>query len=243
MNNPWVDFQSLYRVGRFGLNIKQQFSPLIALSTLLCVFIVAGCGDSAERAGNTANDRWEFEINNTNFSIPNKYSKGGGRTGDGILETANLWALLPDFEGYDKGMNHHDFYEVYHRGKRIQIMLITRYRRMTVPQYVAKKDAWEENSVLGGRHQGGKYDEMRYGLEYYHSDFNVIPSVYLYREDGIPKIFFGCNKTSQVPYPGCQGLWDYNEEVAVEFDFSVEYLPQWREIVANIKKLLDGDLE
>jgi len=121
-------------------------------------------------------------------------------------------------------------------------MLITRYRRMTVPQIVAKKEAWEEYSVLGGRHRGG-YDEMRYGLEYYHSHFNVIRSVYLHRIDGIPIVLFRCDKPSQAPYPGCQGRWDYNEEIAVNFDFSVDYLPQWRDIMVNIKKLLDGDLD
>jgi len=79
MNDAGIDFQPTNRMGRFELHIKQIFSSLITLSTLLCVLVVGGCGDSAEKAGSTAkNDRWKFEIDNTIFSIPKKYSKGGG---------------------------------------------------------------------------------------------------------------------------------------------------------------------
>ena len=169
--------------------------------------------------------------------------QGGSRTKSNILETASLWALLPNFEGYDENVNHHDFVEVYHQGRRIKIMLITRGRRMTVPQIVIKNNARNKLSVLGGRHQGGNCDEIRYGLEYYHSDFNHQDSVYLYREKNNPKVYIRCPEDPRIPYPGCQLLWDYNDEVAIQASFSVKYLPQWREIWLNIQQLLDGEID
>ncbi len=158
--------------------------------------------------------------------------QGGSRTRANILETASLWALLPNFEGYDESVNHHDFVEVYHQG-----------RRMTVPQIVIKNNARNKLSVLGGRHQGGNYDEIRYGLEYYHSDFNHQDFVYLYREKNIPKVYIRCPEDLRIPFPGCQLLWDYNDEVAVQASFSIKYLPQWREIRLNIQKLLDREID
>lgn len=114
---------------------------------------------------------------------------------------------------------------------------------MTVPQIVIKNNARNKLSVLGGRHQGGNCDEIRYGLEYYHSDFNHQDSVYLYREKNNPKVYIRCPEDPRIPYPGCQLLWDYNDEVAIQASFSVKYLPQWREIWLNIQQLLDGEID
>ncbi len=194
--------------------------------------------------------RVQFRLRQTRFDIPKKYFKGVAETGAGIAETANLWALLLNFEGFDKDINHHDFYEVHHKGRRIQIRLLVRSRVMTVPQIVAKQEAREKYSVLGGRHRGGKYDEIHYGLEYYRTYQLLGPtklpgpsSVYLHRENDTPVLLFRCDEDQQVSYPGCSVRWDYNEDVAVRFDFSKKYLPQWRAIWANVRRLLNGKLD
>lgn len=185
--------------------------------------------------------RVQFRLMNTHFDIPRQYFKGVAVSGGGHAESASLWALLPTFEGYDKAVNHHDFYEVHHKGRRIQIMLVPRGRRMTVPQIV-EKTSKSPVRVLG-KHQG-RYDEIRYGLEYYRTEVGAVAgSEYIYRRNGVPDILFRCLESHQAPYPGCQVLWDYNAEVAVNFDFSVQYLPEWQTILAHIQQLLDGKLD
>ena len=211
---------------------------------LMLFLVLSGCDNDKKRPLDNiiTKGRVQFKILNTEFDIPAKYLQGGARTRDKVLETVNLWALLPNFEGYDKNVNYHDFVEVYHQGKRIKIMLITRGRRMTVPQIVERKNVKKNISVLGGKHQGGKYDEIRYGLEYYHSDFNGQDSIYLHRKNDIPNVFFMCAEDPRVPYPGCRGRWDYNDDVAVNFHFGIKYLPDWRNIMIKLQQLLDGQL-
>ena len=227
------------------MHIKYKLRPHFII-WLMLFFSVSGCDNDKNQPADSiieSNARVKFKILNTRFDIPAKYFQGGAHTRSNVLETAHLWALLPNFEGYDKSLNHHDFVEVYHQGRRIKVMLITRGRRMTVPQIVVKRNARERLSVLGGRHQGGKYDEMRYGLEYYHSDFNGQDSRYLYRENDRPSVLLRCAEDPKIPYPGCILLWDYNDEIAIRATFATKYLPQWHEIWINIQKLLDGELD
>lgn len=190
-------------------------------------------------------DRVQFQLMNTHFDVPKQYFKGVAVSGGGIAESASLWALLPNFEGYDKAVNHHDFFEVNHKGRRIQIMLLPRGRRMKVPQIVDRH--LRDPTVVLGKH-AGKYDEMRYGMEYYRSNNDVQPSIYIYRKNGTPELLFRCDDTrpsipSYKTYPGCQVYWDYNDEVAVDFDFSINYLPQWQDIMTNLQQLLGGGLD
>jgi hypothetical protein len=198
-------------------------------------------GERPVRNATEHNGRVQFRLRNTHFEVPRQYFKGVAVSGGGVVEHALLWALLPNFEGYAKAVNHHDFFEVHHKGRRIQIMLLPRGRRMTVAQIVDKSLS---NSVdVLGKHQG-RYDEMRYGLEYYRTEYGAVASSeYLYRQNGVPVILFRCHEDFQVPYPGCQGRWDYNDEVAVNFDFGIKYLPRWRSIMTHIQQLLDGKLD
>lgn len=242
--------------------MRKTLSRLVSIALLVLVAMFALGGQFGSLTSGKARDRQlsvhnaterdgrvQFRLMNTHFDIPRQYFKGVAVSGGGYAQSASLWALLPNFEGYDKAVNHHDFYEVHHKGRRIQIMLVPRGRRMTVPQMVVRDNARESGTtVFGGRHQGGKYDEIRYGLEYYHSDFNSRDSEYLYRINGIPILEFECDDRPPPPppvkkYPGCKGYWDYNAEVAVNFDFSIEYLPEWRSIFTHIQQLLDGQLD
>ena len=103
--------------------------PYIYFSVwLLFSLVISACDKAGDRFSKNRieeNERVEFKILNTEFDIPTKYVQGGSRTRANILETASLWTLLPNFEGYDESVNHHDFVEVYHQGRRIKIMLIT----------------------------------------------------------------------------------------------------------------------
>lgn len=233
--------------------MRKTLSRLVSIALLVLVAMFALGGQFGSLTSGKAQDRQpsvhnaterdgrvQFRLMNTHFDIPRQYFKGVAVSGGGYAQSASLWALLPNFEGYDKAVNHHDFYEVHHKGRRIQIMLVPRGRRMTVPQIV-EKSSKSPVRVLG-KHQG-KYDEIRYGMEYYRTEDGAVQaSLYIYRRSGIPEILFRCAESFQVPYPGCQGRWDYNAEVAVNFDFSIEYLSEWQSILAHIQQLLDGNL-
>ncbi len=218
--------------------------PRICLIAFLAIaFLLLGCSKEPEQKKRNvveSGDRVQFRLLNTHFDIPRKYFKGVTRTGSGTAETANLWALLPNFEAYDKAVNHHEFYEVRHKGRRIQVLLVVRSRVITVPKIVERYSALP-HTVLG-RH-AGKYDEIRHGLEYYRTSLRVARSIYLYREKGTPILHFRCSEDEQALYPGCSVSWDYNEEIAVKFDFSKKYLPQWREIFSNVEALINGELD
>jgi len=213
--------------------------PLLA--SILIFFSLTGCSQETPDRQNVvaSNGRVAFQLGGTRFDIPRKYFNGAAETAGGIAETAQLWALLPDFEGYEKAVNHQDFVEL-GLGRRIRIMLIVRGRRMTVPQ-VVERSVTRTYSVLG-RHQG-RYDEMRFGLECYQSSLQARDSVYLYREAGSPILLLDCAEDPRLSSPGCTGVWDYNDQVAVQFTFSTRYLPQWRHILSKLKALLEGQID
>ena len=217
---------------------------LIILSTLLLWwYLGSGPDEQRKTAPPDPNERIHFQVLNTHFSIPRKYFKGMGRNVKGSVDSVNLWALLPDFEAYDKNVNYHEFREVYHKGRRIQIMVVPRGRVMTVPKIVATEER-KSHLILGGSHRGGKYDEMRYGLEYHMPRKSKYPTtgVFLFREKGKVIAKFRCNEYVDGSFPGCQVNWDYNSEVGVFYDFSKSYLPQWREILEKVRLLLDGKM-
>jgi len=218
---------------------------LIILSTLLLWwYLGSGPDEQRKTAPPDPNERIHFQVLNTHFSIPRKYFKGMGRNVKGSVDSVNLWALLPDFEAYDKNVNYHEFREVYHKGRRIQIMVVPRGRVVTVPVIVERGEK-SNYSPLGGRHRGGKHDGIVYGLEYYkaHESKYPVRSVYIYRDRGKAIALYLCDEYYKGTFPGCQVNWDYNDKVAVLFDFSKEYLPRWRDILSKVKLLLDGDME
>lgn len=230
--------------------MRVRKTAVVLIGVILLFSGLVGC-DSTDAGTKKSiiekNGRLQFGIDQTRFDIPKKYYKGASGPTKDTVSSVRLWALLPNFEGYDKDINHHDFFEMHHKGRRIQIMLLGRGRVLTVPKIV-EKNLRLPYTVLA-KH-GGEHDEMRYGLEYYRTHQLLIPgdlpgpdSVYIYRKNGTPVLKFRCGEDEQAPYPGCSVNWDYNEEVAVEFDFSKKYLPQWRENLANVEALLGGKID
>lgn len=209
---------------------------LFAFVPLVC------CADPEDHKGHAVIEKGacvRFRLGDTQFNVARRYLKGASETSGGVSESAFLWALLPDFEGYDKTQNRHEFTEVLGWGRRIYIDLYVRSRSMTVPQIVARDQRDPLNRKLG---LAGKPYGSVYGLEYYRTRSKVFPAIYIYRREGMPVLKFRCDEDFQVRVPGCQVNWDYNSDVAVMFSFKKTYLPQWREILRGVKGILNGDL-
>ncbi|MEJ2407665.1 MAG: hypothetical protein P8171_26075 [Candidatus Thiodiazotropha sp.] len=49
-------------------------------------------------------------------------------------------------------------------------------------------------------------------------------------------------KIMNTPSPSCLMMWDPFDSVYADATFSKDYLPQWREILSNIQKILDGQM-
>jgi hypothetical protein len=72
---------------------------------------------------------------------------------------------------------------------------------------------------------------------------NYSPDDYLYRPDGETTVYITCSsKIMNTPSPSCLMMWDPFDSVYADATFSKDYLPQWREILSNIQKILDGQM-
>ena len=153
-----------------------------------------------------------------------------------------LWGLLPNFEGYDKAKNHAKFVGPrQERGSDARIELYRRADRITVPELVKKWIRPKSMNAISGR--AGKYDELRYGLEYYQSDGNNYYDIYLYKEGDQPIISIKCPSErvlKKMPFPSCISYWDISASTSYEMRYSIDYLPQWREVWQNAQQLLSG---
>ncbi|MEJ2622404.1 MAG: hypothetical protein P8163_19785 [Candidatus Thiodiazotropha sp.] len=179
-----------------------------------------------------------------------------------MISHTQFWALLPDFEAYDKEKNQDLFVKQLGYGRRIwfdkeknQDLFVKQLgygRRIWFKIHPSNDgrnslaDIFEHAKTSGFRNYSnrvGKYDEMKYGLEVYYSH-KYGNDDYLYRPDGDKlEVYLSCSSAEmKVPSPGCEMLWDYTDKVYVETDFSMEYLPIWQDILANIEKILDGQI-
>jgi hypothetical protein len=149
--------------------------------------------------------------------------------------------LLPDFEGYDKDKNRDEFIGPdlgKGWGRYVEMALYRRADRISIPVMVTRWSRPESLSAISGR--VGKYDELRYGLEYYRSK-NRSDDIYLYREDGQLVMFVTCPSEGvlkTMPSPACYYYYDISSGTSYEMLYSMDYLPQWREIRSNAKRLL-----
>ena len=180
-----------------------------------------------------------FHMMDKDFKIYKGYFRGGSQTHLGVISHTQFWALLPDFEAYDKEKNHDLFVKQLGYGRRIWFMIDPRNDGRN-----SLADIFEHGKTSGFRNYSnrvGRYDEKKYGLEIYYSG-KYGDDDYLYRPDGDKlKVYLSCNSAEmKLPSPGCLMQWDYTDKVYAEADFSIKYLPIWRDILANIEKILDG---
>jgi hypothetical protein len=158
-----------------------------------------------------------------------------------VISHTQFWALLPDFEAYDKEKNQDLFVKQLGYGRRIWFKIHPSNDGRNSLNNIF--ESGKTNGFWSYSNRVDKYDEFKYGLEVYYSD-KYGNDEYLYRPDGDKiKVNLSCNSTiMKLPSPGCTMQWDYTEKVYAEADFSKEYLPIWQDILADIEKILDGQV-
>jgi hypothetical protein len=173
------------------------------------------------------------------FNVHKNYFKGGGESQWGALYYVNFWALLPNFEAYDKKKNHYEFVERLGWGRKLYFrMHLRNVSRNSVTAIIDHNKGESGGFRFSGRL--GEPDEQKYGLEIYYTN-KKSPDDYLYRSNGKTTVYISCgSKVMNVPSPHCKMMWDESDKVYADATFSKDYLPQWREILTNIKKVYSG---
>ncbi len=210
----------------------------------LLLLVLLGCSDTQAKKPKqnnfaTSGDFVGFKLGKEAFRIHKSYFKGGGENQFGMLYYANFWALLPDFEAYDKTKNRYEFVERLGWGRKLLFrMHLREVSRNSVAAIVENHKDRNGHKRFSGRL--GDPDEIQYGLEVYRAT-KYSPDEYLYRVEGETKVYISCSSAiMNTPSPSCQMMWDPAASVYADATFSKDYLPQWQEILSNIQKVFDG---
>jgi hypothetical protein len=224
-----------------SFNLRMLLSLLFVLALFRCTLGWSDAGRIKNKHYFKEGDFVSFHMGDRDFRIYKGYFRGGSQTHLGVISHTQFWALLPDFEAYDKEKNQDLFVKQLGYGRRIWFQI--------APSYEARASLdrlFELGKTSGFRNYSnrvGKYDEMKYGLEIYRSN-NKTDDDYLYRPDGDGlEVYLSCSSPQEkLPSPGCLMQWDYADKVYAEADFSMEYLPIWQDILADIEKIVDGQI-
>ncbi len=231
-----------------GLVSSRKSIPtlLIILPIVILLLFVVGCSDEHPKTPKKQNfnesaDYIEFKLGKENFKIHKAYFQGGGESRWGVLYYAKFWALLPDFEPYDRAKNYYEFVERRGWGRKLNFQMHLREKnRNAVAAIIENHKGKGGHKRFSGRL--GSPDERQYGLEVYRA-INYSPDDYLYRPDGETTVYITCgSKIMNVPFPHCDMMWDPSDSVYADATFSKDYLPQWQEILSNIQKIFDGQM-
>jgi hypothetical protein len=182
-------------------------------------------------------DEFHFVLSGESVSVPAVYLKGGSEDHLGVLHYVKLWALLPDFEAYEKSKNHYDFHPKKGFGRVVNVKLISRAQRQATLNEIIRSNAEIlKYTPLSGRL--GQFDELKYDLEVYRSN-TYGNDEYLYRKDNNTISFIRCSSKKQnVPYPSCNMIWDLTQGISIEAVFSMDYLSEWKAMVNYVNRLV-----
>lgn len=228
---------------------RRHFTKFVILRyafVLLLCAIQGGCSDAGQQKHKKSNfkeygDYIQFKLGKEEFKIHKAYFQGGGESQFGVLYYAKFWALLPNFEIYDKSKNRYEFVERRGWGRKLYFRMHLREKDRNAVAAIIEHN----KSKRGGKRFSGKLgnpDEMQYGLEVYRAT-KYSPDDYLYRPNGETTIYITCaSKVMNVPSPSCDMKWDPSESVYADATFSKDYLPEWKTILSNIQKVFDGQV-
>ncbi|MEW8693561.1 MAG: hypothetical protein AB2535_21215 [Candidatus Thiodiazotropha endolucinida] len=216
----------------------------LVLMLLIVPLLLAACGESHAKKPKKKNfiqhgDYIHFELGGEKLKVRKAYFRGGGENQWGVLKYADFWALLPDFETYDKTKNRYEFVDRLGWGRRLYISLHARKAsRVSLSEIIELNTGKNGGKRFSGKL--GRPDEIKYGLEVYHATYKA-PDDYLYRPEGKTVMYMKCgSKKMDVPRPHCKMMWDHSDKVYADAVFSKDYLPQWREILADIEQVING---
>jgi hypothetical protein len=223
-----------------SFNLRMLLSLLFVLALFRCTLVWSDIGRIKNKHYFKEGDFVRFHMVDRDFQIYKGYFRGGSQTHLGVISHTQFWALLPNFEAYDKEKNHDLFVKQLGYGRRIWFQIAPSYEaRASLDRLF---ELGKTNGLWNYSNRVGQYDEMKYGLEIYRSN-NKTDDDYLYRPEGGLEVYLSCRSPqAKLPSPGCLMQWDYADKVYAEADFSMEYLPIWQDIRADIEKILDGQI-
>lgn len=218
-----------------------------ALMLLTVSLLLAACNGSHAKQPEKKNfveqgEYIHFELGGEKFKILKAYFRGGSENQIGNPIYAKFWALLPDFEIYEKSKNHYEFVEQRGWGRKLYFKIHLREAdRNSVSAIINNHKGAKGHKRFSGRL--GKPDEMKYGLEVYRSTgYNF--DDYLYRTDGSAIVYLICTgkvmESKKPNHPYCTMMWDLSESVYADATFSKTYLPHWQNILSNMQKIING---
>lgn len=219
----------------------RAMQTFLVLMLLMASLLIVACSESHAKKPKKKNfiqqgDEVHFTLSGESVSIPSAYFKGGSHNIHGLLHHVKLWALLPDFESYDKSENHDEFFEQVGFGRKIYITLSSRsLRPAKVHDIIAIKASGQHRPISG---RIGKFDESTNDLEVYYSN-TFADDDYLYRLSNETLVYIHCSsKKQKVPHPSCKMLWDISEGIAADAIFSLRYLSEWKTIINRANSLI-----
>ncbi|MCU7816973.1 MAG: hypothetical protein KZQ81_17690 [Candidatus Thiodiazotropha sp. (ex Rostrolucina anterorostrata)] len=222
---------------------RNTFRTFWVLMFLVISLLFTACSESRAKKPKKKNfieqgDQIHFKLGGEDFKVDKAYFRGGSETQWGALHYAKFWALLPDFEVYDKSKNHHEFVEELGWGRKVFFRLHLReVSRNSVPVIIDQHKSKKGHKRFSGRL--GKPDEVKYGLEVYYTNKKSFDD-YLYRPEGKAVVYMTCgSKIVNLPSPSCKMHWDHSTTVYADAVFSKEYLPEWHEILNSIMQIVN----
>lgn len=187
-----------------------------------------------------------FAINGYKFEVATKYMQRIMRLkSTKKINSAEMWALLPDFEAYDKNKNHYEFYEERGWGKRINVII--------------RQGAFTKKNTLENMRRKGvykKYIENKMDAVQEVNDLESFPVrnvrfeqdlLYDRNSDNYPDINVVCDVYNQhefTTFPGCEMSWNLsiNSNLHYYVSFHRKYLPKWKEIKEKTELLIKNQL-
>jgi hypothetical protein len=169
-------------------------------------------------------------LNGHRLTFPRAYLQYQTQWAGGPVSEIFVEALLPDFEPPTKA-NLQEFLRAGH-GRKIDVNLKDARQMRDMDDF----KAWVFSYI-----QPRSVTRKRHGLVSFNTRGGVYSGMNIFiPEEPHPDIqFFECGiKIGLIVSPGCQVLFFYNPGIHVDYSYSRDFLPQWREIHDGVRRFI-----
>ncbi|PKD40810.1 hypothetical protein CWO84_08005 [Methylomonas sp. Kb3] len=202
------------------------------------MLVMAGCSnsDDREKTKNLENGVVQIDINGHEFDVPLRYMYGETLEKWGNWPTAkkdrvkvdnlSLSMLLPELRPYYPEDDAR--WKVLGHGERINVTIM---KPVGSAKWLETAIKITNDDVNWGR---SNREGEQYGLAHFSEPWSD-----LYIATDSHSLLMHCGRLKDVPYPSCRVKSRYRENIVFEYNYGLNYLPQWREIDNNLKALFD----
>ena len=216
--------------------IRERVEQSALLLFVILFYLLSACGEMSEEREKMNLDEGviSVELNGHNFDIPLRYMYGETIEKKGHwpkpkkervkIDVLSLSVLMPTMKPYfveddakwvSKG-----------HGDRIELSI-----SKGISRGVPSREMVRSYAEQGRR----KREKDIYGLVHYSSK---VGDTYFTREIGKNNVWIECDKEGSVEYPSCKYESEYDSEIIFEYYLSLKFLPQWKTIDEELKKLI-----